>query len=141
MVIPMEISTSFGKVETIDDDKVIKAVDSVRQMLPTFSTSAMRKEIIQRYSREFKSALLRNIFYFITHDSFAAETAHLEKVDESVAVFLAESDDPDLFCGMRKFNGRPTDESLNPFWDELGKFLDESSIVDDRRHGEVTYLP
>ena len=32
------------KVETIDDDKVIKAVDSVRQMLPTFSTRAMRKQ-------------------------------------------------------------------------------------------------
>ena len=88
------------KVETIDDDKVIKAVDSVRQMLPTFSTGAMRKEIIQRYSREVQPALLRNIFSFIIHDSSAAETAHLEKVDESVVVFLAESDDPDLFYDM-----------------------------------------
>ena len=42
---------------------------------------------------------------------------------------------------MRNLNGRPNDDSLNPFWDEFGKFLDESSIVDDRRHGEVTYLP
>ena len=75
----------------------------------------MRKEIIQRYSREVQPALLRNIFSFITHDSSAAETAHLEKVDESVAVFLAESDDPDLFYDMRELNGRPTDESLNPF--------------------------
>ena len=101
----------------------------------------MRKDIIQSYSREVQSALLRNIFSFITHDSSAAETAHLEKADESVAVFLAESDDPDLFYDIRKSNGRPTDGSLNPFWDELGMFLDESSIVDDRRHGEVTYLP
>ena len=129
------------KVETIDGDNMIKAVDSVRQILPTFSTRAMRKEIIQRYSREVQPALLRNIFSFITNDSSAAETALLEKVDESVAVFLAESDDPDLFYDMRKLNGRPMDESLNPFWDEVGKFLDESSIVDDRRHGEVTYLP
>ena len=76
---------------------MIKAVDSIRQMLPTFSTREVRQEIIQRYSREVQPALLRNIFSFITHDSSAAETAYLEKVDESVAVFLAESDDPDLF--------------------------------------------
>ena len=83
---------------------MIKAVDSVRQMFSTFSTRAMRKEIIQRYSREVQPALLRNIFSFVTHDSSAAETAHLEKVDESVAVFLTESDDPDLFYDMRKLN-------------------------------------
>ena len=94
----------------------------------------MRKEIIQRYGRKVQPALLRNTFSFITHDSSAAETAQLEKVDESVAVFLAESDAPDLLYDMRKLNSSPTDESLNPFWDELGKFLDESSIVDDRRH-------
>ena len=129
------------KVETIDDDKVIKAVDNVRQILLTFSTWAMRKEIILGYSREVQPALLRNIFSFISHDSSTAETAYLEKVDDTVTVFLAESDDPDLFYDMRKLNGRATDESLNPFWDELWKFLDESSIVDDRRHGEVTYLP
>ena len=34
-----------------------------------------------------------------------------------------------------------TDENVNPFWDELGKFLHESIIVDERRHVEVTYLP
>ena len=126
-------------IETIDDNKVIKAVESVRQMLP-FSARAMRKEIIQRYSREVQPALLRNIFSFIIHDSSATETAHLEKGDESVAILLAESHDPDLFYDMRKLNGRLTDESLIPFLDELGKFLDESSIVDNRRHGEVTYL-
>ena len=48
VVITMEISTIFGKVETVDDDKVIKATDSVRQMLPTFSTRAVWKEIIQK---------------------------------------------------------------------------------------------
>ena len=89
------------KVEIIDDDKVIKAEDSVWQILPTFCRRAMRKEIIQRYSREVQPALLRNIFCSITHDSSAAETAHLEKVYESVAVFLAESDDPDLFYDTR----------------------------------------
>ena len=29
---------------------------------------------------------------------------------------------------------------MDLFWEELKKFLDEHSIVHDRRHGEVTYL-
>ena len=127
------------KVETTDDDMVMKAVDSVCLMIPTFSTRAMRMEIIQRYSREIKPALLRNIYSFITQDSSAAETQHIEKVDKNVAIFLAESDDPDLFYDLRKLNRRPNYQSLDPFWEELKKFLDEHSIVHDRRHGEITY--
>ena len=129
------------KVETTDDDKVIKAVDSVRQLIPTFSTRAMRMELMQRYSRQIKPALLRNIYSFITQDSSAAETQQLQKVDDNVAVFLAESDDPDLSYDLKKLNGRPNDQTLGPFWEEPRLFLDEHSIVHDRRHGEITYIP
>lgn len=116
------------KVETTDDDMVMKAVDSVCLMIPTFSTRAMRMEIIQRYSREIKPALLRNIYSFITQDSSAAETQHIEKVDKNVAIFLAESDDPDLFYDLRKLNGRPNDQSLDPFWEELKSFLMNTAL-------------
>ena len=129
------------KVDTIDDDRAIKVVDAVRQMLPTFSTRAMRKDIMQKYGREISPALLRNIYSFITQDSSAPETSHMQRVDDNVAAFLAESDDPDLFYDMRRLNGRPNDESLNTFWEELKKFLDESSVVHKRRQGEIAYLP
>ena len=129
------------KVETIDNDMVMKAVDSVCQMIPTFSTRAMRMEIMQRHTKKVKPALLRNIYSFITQDSFAGQTEQMQKVDDNVAVFLAEYDDTDLFYDLRKMRGRPNDRSLDPFWEELKKFLDEYSIVHDRRYGEITYMP
>ena len=42
---------------------------------------------------------------------------------------------------LRNLNRRPSDNSLDPFWDELKKFHNESSNVHDRRQGEITYLP
>ena len=128
-------------METIDNDMVMKAVDSVCQMIPTFSTRATRMEIMQTYTKKVKPALLRNIYSFITQDSLAGQTEQMQKVDDNVAVFLAESDDTDLFYDLRKMSGRPNDQSLDPFWEELKKFLDEHSIVHDRRHGEITYMP
>ena len=64
----------------------------------------------------------------------------MQRVDDNVAAFLAESDDPDLFYDMRRLNGRPNDESLNTFWEELKKFLDESNVVHERRQGEIAFL-
>ena len=61
---------------------------------------------MERYSREIKPALLRNIYSFITQDSAAPETQHTAKVDKNVAIFLAESDEPDLLYDLRKLNGR-----------------------------------
>ena len=109
-------------------------------MIPTFSTRSIRMEIMQRYSREIQPSLLRNIFSFITKDSSAAEVSHLQRVDNNVAALLAESDDSDLLNDLRKLNGQPRDNSLDPFLEELKKFLDDSSIVHDRGQGEITYF-
>lgn len=64
----------------------------------------------------------------------------MQRVDDNVATFLGESDDPDLFYDMRRLNGRPNDESPNTFWEELKKFF-ESSVVHERRQGEIAFLP
>ena len=103
------------KTETTNDDTMLKAVDAVYMMIPTFSTSDMQRDIMHRYSWEIQPSLLRNIFSFISKYSSAAETSHLHRVDDNVAVFLAVCDDPDLLYDLRKLNERPSDNSLDPF--------------------------
>ena len=127
------------KIKTTNDDMMMKAVDAVCMMIATFSTRDMRMEIRQRYSREIQPSLLRNIFSFITKYSSAAETSHLQRVDDNAAVFLAESDDPDVLYDLWKLNG--SYNSLDLFWGQLKEFLNEGSIVHNRRQGKITYLP
>ena len=69
---------------------MMKAVDAVHVMIPTFSTRAMMMEIMHRYSKKIQPSLQRNTFSFITKHSSAAETSNLQMVDDNVAVFLAE---------------------------------------------------
>lgn len=125
-------------------DNDLKAIDKVREGLPIFSTRAMRREFINRYSvvgPQFKPAILRDLYRFLTQDSAAAESKNQSEVDARVCEFLLTADETGLFYDLRKLNGRPKDEKLNPFWDELQKYLDDISVVHERRHESVTYMP
>lgn len=46
-----------------------------------------------------------------------------------------------MFYDLRKNNGRPKDASLDPFWDALDVYLDEVSVVQERRHSDKMYMP
>ncbi|CAG2219397.1 PIP5K [Mytilus edulis] len=125
-------------------DGDLEAIDVVREGLPMFSTRAMRREFINRYTSagsQYKPAILRDVFRFLTQDSSSAETSQQSEVDERVCEFLLTADETNLFYDLRKLNGRPRDENLNPFWDELQRYLDDVSVVHERRHETVTYMP
>lgn len=122
----------------------LEAIDVVREGLPMFSTRAMRREFINRYTSagsQYKPAILRDVFRFLTQDSSAAKTSTQSEVDERVCEFLLTADETNLFYDLRKLNGRPKDENLNPFWDELQRYLGDVSVVHERRHETVTYMP
>ena len=76
------------KIETTNDDMMIKTGDAVHMMIPTFSTRAMRMKIMQRYSRGIQPSLLSIIFSFITKESSVSETLHLQRIDDNVLYFL-----------------------------------------------------
>ncbi|KAK6189772.1 hypothetical protein SNE40_001768 [Patella caerulea] len=126
-----------------DDSHDINVLDEIRSDLPTYSTRAMRKKFIERYSKKvsLKSAVLRDIFRFVTQDSAAAETTAQTEVDERFTKYILSSDDADLLYDLRSNNGRPQNEKFDPFWEALAKYLDTSSVVHERRHGDHTYLP
>ena len=64
------------------------------------------------------------------------------EVDEQVAKAMIELDDPEVILDLRKCNGNPKSSLFDPFWEELQTYLDElTPAVDDRRHGEVLYMP
>ena len=122
---------SIWEIEATNDDMMMKAVDAVHMMIPTFSTRTMRMEIMQRYSTEIQPSLIKNIFSFITKDSSVAETS--QTVDDNITAYHAKFDDPDLLYDLRNLNGRSSGNILDPFWEELKKFHDDKTIVHDRR--------
>jgi hypothetical protein len=55
--------------------------------------------------------------------------------------YLLASDDPELYVDMRKNNGRPKNKQFDPFWEELGRYLEEKSAVHERREESILFLP
>ncbi|KAK3107727.1 hypothetical protein FSP39_020885 [Pinctada imbricata] len=142
-----------------DDANDISVFGEIREHLPVYSTRAMRRLFIDRYTRKIgvKSAVLRDMYKYITSDASAAETTAQSEVDNRFLTFILEADDPDLFYDRKKVpregfdssslthlrvnNGRPCDERLNPFWDAVKKYIENESVVHERRHGQHTYMP
>ena len=84
-----------------------------------------------------KPAVLRAIWSYLCSEVGSAENTAEEEVNERVASFLLESDDTDLIYDLRSKNGRPHDTSLDPFWSELQKYLDDVTAVHERRHSDM----
>jgi hypothetical protein len=112
-------------------------------MIHVYSTRAIRCEFIQRYSENvgIKLAILRDVWRYVTGDSAASESSAISEVDQRVADFLLNSADTDLIYDLRHNNGHPCDKKFDPFWEELGRYLDEKSVVDERKQEQHMFLP
>ena len=125
-----------------DEDK-INVLSRVREMIPTYSTRAMRKNFIMRYAKvtKIKPAILRDMYIYLTGDSASGESVEQNAIQKRVAEFFLTADDEQLIYDLRANNGRPSDSKLDPFWAELGKYLEEKCAVQERRHNEQLYMP
>lgn len=104
----------------------LEAVGFIRNGLPVFSTRAMRKEFDNRYSKcGMKPAVLRDVRRFLTQNSLSCDSSKQQEVDERFVEWLLSADDTQIFYDLRRSNGRPKDEELNPFWEGLGSYLSE----------------
>ena len=127
-----------------DSGSTVRVLTAIKELIPKYSTRTMRKEFIDLYHGSFgvQPAVLRHMYRFLTNDCSAADCAATAAVDDRVAKFALNSDDPDLIYDLRKLNGRPTDPRFDRFWNEMQAFLDEKVMaVNERRHGDVLYLP
>lgn len=122
--------------------KQLDVIETIKKKVPIYATWRMRSEFITRYTKTgLKPAILREMYRFISKDQAAPESLEQAKVDEQVFKCLLDADDPDLLYDLRKNNGNPKCEELEPFWKEVERFLDEKAVVHERRHGDHMYMP
>ncbi|VDI23114.1 Hypothetical predicted protein [Mytilus galloprovincialis] len=125
-----------------NDMKQLSAVEKLRKEIPIYSSRQVRKTFIDRYTRTgLKPAVLRDMYRFLTNDDTASESSLQENVDIRVIESIMDADDPDLLYDLRKHNGNPKCEDLEPFWKELESFLNEKTVVHERRGADHEYMP
>ncbi|XP_062607328.1 uncharacterized protein LOC134269121 [Saccostrea cucullata] len=130
------------KIEDNDANGDLEAISSIKENLPVYATRAMRNEFINRYSKTgTKPAILRDMYRFLTRDASAAASSDERAVDDRVLEFLLQADAPEMFYDLRKNNGRPKDTSLDLFWNALDSYLEEKSVVQERRQSDKMYMP
>ena len=131
-----------GKIEERKPSEDARLVNLTRENIMKFATRKMRKDFVDRYSKSCKiqPSLLRNMYGFLTNFEYTPQDSKEEKIDDHIS-FLLESQDTDLIFDLRKNNGRPADPKFDPFWEEMGKYLEEKSAVHERRHTDTQYLP
>lgn len=62
--------------------------------------------------------------------------------DDHVAQTLCEVDDLEIVYNLGKLNGRPKSTTFDPFWDELGTYIEKQTpAVDERCHSETPHMP
>ena len=91
-----------------------------------------------RISHSSNLALLREFYREATQD----QSASLTTAEDELAAHLHEAlemEDPDLVVDLRENDGRQTDK-FKLFWDCMEKYLSETTAVQERCHGDVTFM-
>ena len=123
-------------------DKNLKTAQTVQEGIGVYHTRAMEKAATHSFGRicGIKPAYLREMYKRLTGDASASRTSDEAKVDERVRLVL-DSEDSSIVVDLRELNkGQPEKYSL--FWDECKRYLEHvvEVCVQERRHGDVTYL-
>lgn len=119
----------------------VNVISEIAESLPKFSSRAMRKDFIDKYSSFTKcpKSILRHMFSTLTGCEEMAINANEKEINERVSKMM-EADDTDLLFDLRATNG--SDTYYDVFFEEMGKYFDEQLLqVNDRRKGEELYLP
>jgi hypothetical protein len=121
----------------------VRIINLVRDSVMTFSTRRMRRDFVNKYTKKIKiqPVILRNIYQFLTNFEYSPNSEKEAAIDDRLMQYLVESEDCELLFDLRKDNGRPCDSKYEPFWDALGKHLEENTAVHERRQTNIQYLP
>ncbi|KAK3092298.1 hypothetical protein FSP39_000976 [Pinctada imbricata] len=137
---------SVPEQEQVQDrtDKNCKVIADISSTLPKFSSRAMRRDFLDKYTQYVKApkSVLRHMYSDLTGCEPASTNEKEKELDCRVVSILLGKNDPDILLDYRKLNGRSLDESFNDFFLEVGKFFEEQILsVHERRHGDEMYLP
>lgn len=114
---------------------------ALREAMPIFHTRAMKAEFKSRFENIAKltPAVHRAVYRFLTGDESLPDNRVTKEVDARMMIAL-DSGDPELVVDLRQLNkGRP--EKYNEFWSKLGNYLEEHVAAQERRHGNIGYMP
>ena len=134
------IPESITESELLCQNMIV--AQSVREKIQTYHTHAMRKEAMNTFGRicGVKPKFLREIYKRLTGDMSASRTTNEAEVDTRVRLAL-DGEDANIIVDLRELNeGRQ--EKFSVFWSECKSYLENVTevAVQERRHGEITYL-
>ena len=118
-----------------------KIIDKIKADVPTYHNRALRKHLISQFghiSKQSNLALLREFYRQATGDQSASLTTAEKELDARLREAL-EMEDADIIVDLRENNGSQSDK-YKVFWECLQRYLQESTAVHERRHGNVTYM-
>lgn len=87
-----------------------------------------------------KLVVFRFMYRFFIGNVFVFINLLEEFIDLRVLKFFFDFDDLKLIFDLRKNNGKIEDKKFEFFWVEVKKYLEEKSVVDDCRYGEILYM-
>ena len=133
-------SYSITESELLHQNMIV--AQSVREKIQIYHTRAMRREAMNTFGRlcGVKPQFLREIYKRLTGDMSASRTANEAEIDTRVRLAL-DGEDANIIVDLREMNeGRQ--EKFSVFWSECKAYLENVTevAVQERRHGEITYL-
>ena len=118
-----------------------KVISQIQSDVPVYHRRELRKKLIAKFGRispKTNVATLREFYRAATGDQSASLTTAEEELNERLREAL-EMEDPDLIVNLRELN-KGHSNKFAVFWEKMRIYLNETSAVHERRHGEITYM-
>ena len=118
-----------------------KVISQIQSSVPVYHHRALRNKLISKFGRISSRTCLADLREFCrvaTGDCSAGVTTAQGKIDNRLHEAL-EMEDPDFVVDLRELNTSHSNR-FSTFWEKMRIFLNESSTVHERQHGEVTYM-
>lgn len=117
-------------------------MNDIKLKIIVFVIRVMRKDFMEKYVKIVfeKLVVFRFMYRFFIGNVFVFINSLEEFIDLRVLKFFFDFDDLKLIFDLRKNNGKIEDKKFEFFWVEVKKYLEEKSVVDDRRYGEILYM-
>ncbi len=127
-----------------DENKTFQLSVGCLESITMYRTWAMKCVFISEIvSPSFVSskAVANAVYEYITGNKLPCDTS----IDKGNAFRVVElslaTQDFDIATDLREMNGRPKSDTFDPCWREVDSFLTPQVRVDDRRHGNVCFMP
>ena len=118
-----------------------KVIAQIQKDVPTYHRRAFRRKLISAFGRispKTNLATFREFYRAATGDLSSSLTTAENEIDKRLREAI-EMEDPDVIVDLRELNKGHSSKFTN-FWEKMKVFLNESSAVHERRHGQTTYM-